>query len=924
MFALKNNFLTYLIYILILFWSFTNKAEAQYLLPYVENFSKADYKGDNQVWNLVQGRDKAIYVANGRYFLRYNGVNWEKHMLPNKTIIRALYSDGDRIYCGSYNEFGYWKRIDGKMQYTSISRKTNVFNKNKTNDQIWKIFKFKGKIYFQSFNNLYIYNNNTVKTLNIPFLISYCFVENNTLYLGAVNQGIYTLEHNNTFKKIDDWSSINNNIIHGFKIYNNTPYIFTKKNGVYVVKNNKPTEWEHPINSFLKTHLINTATFIEDKLLIGTAFQGIYVVDMKSQEWYTVNRNNALKNNTVLSMLVDNEKNIWLGLDNGISRVETHTPLQFFYDNTGQLGSVYSIAKIPNGYLLGSNHGVFSYTDKKLTLIPNSEGQVWDIKQIGDQYIIGHNDATYKYTNGQLKQISTINGGWEFYKSPFSNTYYQANYSGIAIYHSSPFSLPEKIENFTNPIKNVEQVVEHEIWAADFYKSLYRIEFTEQNQISSIKNVTEANNFDNDYYVKLFKFKGELYFLINNKWYTYNRLKNTLEENLLFNTQLGEVTDIIPIDNESFIIVKNNILQLIQHKNNTFNWITIPPKYYSGRLIIQDTKALNHNGKLIINLDDGFFIVNSKALTTQKNKPKITIEGYYQNQLLSQKTKIDYNKTVRLDIISENYGFEKPILYYKHNSEKNYNLVKNNTIHLNNLWTGNQNITIFYKKGEHYIKLKSYEFTVKNPWYFSLTMILVYISIISLIFFLYYKWNKVRYLQKLKLQEEKLKHQNKLEKLKLDTENQIKLQEYEKHILEMQVQTKASEVAAKSLSIAKQSEMIERIKNILDQENNADKIKVKIKKAIKTNLISKNEWINFEKNLLQSNEAFVMKLTNTYPQLTPKDIKLCIFLKMSLSSKEIAPLMNISYRGVELHRYRLRKKLNLKTETNLNKFLLSI
>jgi DNA-binding CsgD family transcriptional regulator len=63
-------------------------------------------------------------------------------------------------------------------------------------------------------------------------------------------------------------------------------------------------------------------------------------------------------------------------------------------------------------------------------------------------------------------------------------------------------------------------------------------------------------------------------------------------------------------------------------------------------------------------------------------------------------------------------------------------------------------------------------------------------------------------------------------------------------------------------------------------------------------------------------------LSKHFPVLTVKDIKLCIYLKMNLSSKEIAPLLNISYRGVELHRYRLRKKLQLSPDTNLNKFMI--
>lgn len=78
----------------------------------------------------MQGQDKAMYFANNHYLLRYNGVVWEKYLLPNKTIIRSIFSDGDRIYSGSYKEFGYWKRSGGKMFYFSISKGKNIFFEN--------------------------------------------------------------------------------------------------------------------------------------------------------------------------------------------------------------------------------------------------------------------------------------------------------------------------------------------------------------------------------------------------------------------------------------------------------------------------------------------------------------------------------------------------------------------------------------------------------------------------------------------------------------------------------------------------------------------------------------------------------------------------------------------------------------------------
>ncbi len=131
-------------------------------------------------------------------------------------------------------------------------------------------------------------------------------------------------------------------------------------------------------------------------------------------------------------------------------------------------------------------------------------------------------------------------------------------------------------------------------------------------------------------------------------------------------------------------------------------------------------------------------------------------------------------------------------------------------------------------------------------------------------------------------------------------------------------------MAGKSLSIAKQTEMIDKIQSILDSEKNISAIKSQISKVIKINSLNKNEWNSFENNLLKRNEDFVKIITSQYTNLTAKDIKLCIYLKMNLSSKEIAPLMNISYRGVELHRYRLRKKLVLDQIVNLNVFMNNI
>ena len=911
------------LYIYILVILFSKLCFAQELLPFVENFTKSDYNGDNQIWNATQANDNAFYFANNNFFLRYNGVKWEKYTLPNKTIIRSVFADDDRIYCGSYNEFGFWKRINGKMNYFSISENKNLFNDISDNEEIWKIFKFNKQIYFQSFNQLFVLENNNIKKIKIPFQISYCFVIENQIYLASVRDGIF-LMNGNRFQKIKNWTGLENNIIHGIEKNNNKTYIFTQKNGVFIDNNGKFSAWNNPLNDALKKEIIITAKFINNnKLAIGTAFRGLYIIDLKNNSYSNISRNNALKNNSVLSISLDKEKDLWLGLDNGIAHIETNSPYQIFSDNSGILGSVYSLVNTENGYLIGSNHGVFKYENKKLTLLPNTQGQVWDIQKINQKYIIGHNEGTFEYKNNSISKINNINGGWELLKSNFQNVYFQANYSGIAVYYDeNDFSKFKRFEGINKPIRYIAQNKPNEIWAADNYRSLFKIEFNNNFVVTKIENVSKSNHLNNDFGIKIFNFKNEILFLINSVWYNFNAITNKLEKNIVFNKSFKGTSEIIPIDNQSFIAIKDGLLFFINQVEGDFIWQLIPEKYYEGKIINHDTKVMLVDKKLYINLDDGFFVYE---ITKPKiGIEKINVEAVYQNKIITENTYIQFNNALEINVLSEFYGHNRSNLFYKLNNSKDLVPINKGSVFLNNLESGKQKLEIYVNNGKQYIKVANYNFKVEQPWYFSIWMILIYTVVISGIFFLYYRWNKIRFIQKSERKEEDLKHQNAILKLESDAENKLKLQEYDKHILELQVQTKASEVAGKSLSIVKQTELIDSIQKILETEMEVNQIKNKIKKSIKINAINKNEWQSFESNLMKSNEEFVQKLIAKYPNLSSKDIKLCIYLKMNLSSKEIAPLMNISFRSVELYRYRLRKKISLNQEDSLYKLMINL
>ncbi|MFB9107394.1 helix-turn-helix and ligand-binding sensor domain-containing protein [Flavobacterium gyeonganense] len=907
---------------LLFFFFITAQIQSQELLPFVENYTKSNYQGDNQIWNVVQGKDNAMYFANNHYLLRYDGVIWEKYTLPNKTIIRSIMIEGDRIYSGSYKEFGYWLRKEGKMRYISITKNLRLFDE-KDNEEIWKIFKFNGSIYFQSFNDVFIYNGKQIRKIRFPFLISYCFVVDKNLYVASVEKGVFKMD-DSKIANPKGWDALKNSVVHAIEKYNNKTYIFTQKKGIFIVENGVLKPWNNSFNEVLKAATINVAKFIKnDKLVLGTGNKGVFIYDFKTDSYKNIDRNNVLMNNSVLSIGFDKENDLWLGLDNGIAHVEVNSPVSIFYDNSGILGSVYSVATTNKGYLIASNHGVFEFDSGKFKMIPNTQGQAWNITKNGNKYIIGHNDGTFCYENGSLVKTNNVSGGWNLSKSSINNTCFQSTYSGILAYDDiSKLNEYKKIDGISKPIKYVAQNKKNEIFAADNYRGLYRVLYSDKYQTRKVENITQKSTIENDFGVKIFEFRNEILFLINNLWYTYNSITNKLEENELFNDNFKNISDVVAIDENHFMVLQDGILYHIYASGNKFVWNIIQEKYYKGKLINDNLRIFKTQNHYLLNLDDGFISLQLKYSNNQNTNLKI--EAFSEGVLLPEDSKIKYNTELKINVISGIYGASKPNLFYTINSNKDFVPIYEGHILLNNLSSGFHSVSVYKHDGVHYDKICNFDFKVAQPWYFSVWMILLYLLLVSAMLFLYYKWNKLRYIQKLKLQAEELKHQREILEMELKAENELNIQEYEKHILELELQTKSSEVAGKSLSIAKQSEMIENIQNILDSEKDFNKLRSEIKKAIKINEVNKHEWETFETNLNQIHNEFITTLSKKFPKLTPKDIKLCVYLKMNLSSKEIAPLMNISFRGVELHRYRLRKKLNLTQEENLSKFLLNI
>jgi DNA-binding CsgD family transcriptional regulator len=172
-----------------------------------------------------------------------------------------------------------------------------------------------------------------------------------------------------------------------------------------------------------------------------------------------------------------------------------------------------------------------------------------------------------------------------------------------------------------------------------------------------------------------------------------------------------------------------------------------------------------------------------------------------------------------------------------------------------------------------------------------------------------------------------LKRSSKRDKQLIKTkEALVELMEEQKQIKEQQFQNdiefKESQLSAITIQMLEKNEMLEEIKTILSKKETTTE--ADIKKLINKYTIHDNNWKDFDQYFESINKNFYSRLKTKYPDISTNDLKICALIKLNLSIKEMASILNISPDSVKTARHRLRKKLQLNTEENLTDFILSV
>ena len=932
----------------------TFHAFAQTGVPYIFNFEKSEYRAAGQNWAAASDKHGRVYIGNSRGLLQYNGIYWQLTPLPKGDYVRAIHAaDDGRIYVGSFEEFGYFTRDPfGKLVYTSLADSVKDYTFH--NDQIWDIAATEEAIYFRSMSSYFVYDGQTVQAVVNPYITAYMQSVDGQLYTYKNSGGLGLIEQNK-FKLLLPASATNRRVPVALLPYNGREKLLvTNVGGLFTFDGQTCRPWRKEANEHIRFENVNKAVMTKDSLyVLGTLTNGIFAFDRRGKLQWHVNTSRGLQNNTVLGLHFDEANNLWAALDNGITYIRNNSHTRFIKPFKRDIGSVLS-ACFHNGYLyLATNQGLFFSRDngKEFDAIPfpGMSSQALELAVFDGQLLCGHNSGTYRIDGERLTRLSDVSGGTCMKKAVIhqQEVLVQSSYTYLNIYRKNPagqWTFSHSIDNFLQPIRHIEVDSQGRIWASHYYKGLFCLQLS-----SDLKTAEKA-----EYYpqigddvtqdlVDLFKIRGRIVLYNGGDYYTYDDLTNRIIPYDLLNDTPGVqgIRKSVALDNDTYWCVRQDEFSKIHFAGDSITKMkALPFSLFRNDLPDYDENIVkNPDGKLLFCLNNGIAIVDSDLevypYTPAGGIRMESVEAFAnENEVIP--LEISPKEIPRIDYANNSLTFRvSPESFTDINTQFRFELqgldndlpklTDEATKTYNRLHWGEYTLRVSgYDSHGKFIGTVSYDFEILPPLYAGTQAIVLYAILVLLFFSLSYILIR-RYLQKSKAkiaaEQEKLRR----EESERQEKEIIKLRNQN---LEAELTFKGKELASSTMMLINKNEVLYEIKAELEAQKEKlgvhypNKYFSKMVKLIEENLSSEDDWKIFQANFDLIHESFFRNLRSQYPDLTPNDLKICSLLRLNLTTKDIANFLGISLRGVEIARYRLRKKLQLPTDKNLVDFLI--
>ena len=924
-------------------------------LPDVINYTNQIYAGGAQNWDIQQDENGILYFGNNEGLLSFDGSYWKIYPLPNKTVVRSIKIGPDnKIYVGGQNELGFYSpNKKGELFYTSLTYLLPVTDRSFAD--VWNIESYNGSIFFRTSNKIMRFYNDKF----------YVYPNADWRFLGSSNNQLIAQDHENKLfiYRNNSWVPFVNTAIltNDFLITSFIPYsidtslIITLKNGIFLLSNNSITKLSSDVINDVSNKNIYAALNINgNHLLLATSFGGFFIIDKKGNLIQKFSTKEGLQNNNVRHVLLDKSSNLWLALDNGIDFIAYNNSVKQIIPDKQNEGAGYAALIHNNTFYLGTTNGLYSLildSSKNISLakgvftpVNNSQGQVWNLSEVNGELLMGHHEGAFLIKNNAAIPLDKSSGFWIFYplyKEP-SKIMLAGNYQGVNFYNydNGKFINANITAHFES--SRIIVVNNEDIWVAHPYKGIFKLNFNPPNNviIQSYKNgkgLSSVNHFF------IFKIKDRIVVPTEDGFFEYDPASDSFQPSVYFENIFGKIKiNYLKQDKNGniwFTSEKNLGVVDFSQKEPKIIYITeLKGKFLRGFEFIYPIDINN----ILVGGEKGFYHINYEEYSKNNNQIKVLIRavkavnkndslifGGYYSGIKQKQTELSYKlNSIIFEFSSVLYGQQSNIeySYLLKGFDKNWSSwIKKTDKEYTNLPAGNYTFQVKARNNlGNESEICSYSFTILPPWYQTNWAYFIYI-----LFFIIGNYILFIYLKR-KFKNQQIKHNN--EQKRLQYLHQLERERTDKEIvklknekLEADLQYKNNELASVAMHLVQKGELLGKIKDQMQRftksmGNEKDEELKKIIHIIKDENKIDKQWEQFTIHFDNVHSNFHAILKNKYPDLSTNELKLSAYLRMNLTTKEIAQLMSISVRGVEISRYRLRKKLQLPTEVNLNDF----
>ena len=495
---MRHSFYTIFLFFIFQFSSFSQTEQG---LPYIRNYSAAEYGAGTDNWAVTQDKRGVMYFGNFSGVLEYDGARWRTIPVSNQSLVRSLAVDSAGVvFVGAVGDFGYLApQKNGELTYHSLLGK--VPEEARDFGDVWKTWATPDGIYFQSYDFLFLFRNQQIKIIRPVNSFHFSFYVSKKLFITDRGRGLMQIINDSLIPSPQGNFFADKRIYALLPLEGDTLLVATREEGLFRMnlngsekENNVISPFNCEANAFLlKNQTYHGIILNKDTYVFATRLGGAVVVNKHGNIIRILNKKNLLQNENVRYVFSDAEGGLWLALDDGIARAEINSPVNIYPESSGFKGAVSDGVKFNGSLFITTTQGIFKFdksapgknSAESFSPVKNINAQSWDLLVVKNEnnpheiLLAATTDGVYEIKQNSAALISK-SYGYKLYpskKNP-ARVYIGTN-SGLSSvkFENNRWIEEGKMEGINSEIRSISEDTSGDIFVGMPFLGVARFHF---------------------------------------------------------------------------------------------------------------------------------------------------------------------------------------------------------------------------------------------------------------------------------------------------------------------------------------------------------------------------------------------------------------------------------------------------------------